>query len=89
MDQQKLHSDLDRAYYAAESFIVNYSVRMQQPVDFVSTLVTSLKKSEDRIINQAHLETLQRTLLQMEKILNELTNTLSAASGLGNESSTK
>jgi bisphosphoglycerate-dependent phosphoglycerate mutase len=78
MEHQKIRRELDDVFQATESFIVDYSSRMEQPVQFLASVVSDLQGSQDKVLICAHLETLQSTLLQMDSILIELTHSISS-----------
>jgi hypothetical protein len=75
-DYQNLKNKLDRAYDATENFIVDYTVKMEYPVQFLNSVLASLETSEGIEASRANLEILQVTLNEMNLVLNRLMKNL-------------
>jgi hypothetical protein len=75
-DYQHLKDKLDRAYDATENFIIDYTVKMEYPVQFLNSVLMSLETSEGMEASRANLEILQVTLNEMNLVLNRLMKNL-------------
>ena len=76
MSTRDLTIEINNTLEAIEVFVSEYIERMQYPVKIISSVVANLDQQADPLVNKANLETLHRTLLQMDETLDGLVETL-------------
>ena len=79
MNALDLSEDLDRVDAAMELFVTEYTGKMSYPINFLSSVVSNMSKNDDALVTKANLETLSRTLAEMDRTLIALMNTLESS----------
>jgi hypothetical protein len=77
VDRNDVGQEISMAHSAIEKFIDDYALRMEYPVNFLVTMTGRLENSSsEAMIVNANINTVGRTLKQIDSILRELMSEL-------------